>query len=148
MVGCNTSDKKAEPKDNLETIEKVHFSTLINNGTEASPIWCTQDGRYFNGMIYDHWNDTKELAMEQNIKQGKLHGISKSYFKSGVLQFEANFKEGVFDGIGSYKSFFENGNMNQLGNFKNGKKDGLWKIWAENGELLKEVTFINGEEIN
>ena len=42
------------------------------------------------------------------------------------------------------KSYYENGNIRYRNPIKNNKLDGVAKYWAENGDLINEVEYLNG----
>ncbi|MFR1676824.1 MAG: toxin-antitoxin system YwqK family antitoxin, partial [Fusobacterium sp.] len=46
---------------------------------------------------------------------------------------------------GKYIKYYSNGIINAVGNFKDGKLAGDWSIFYENGKLLGNAYFINGE---
>ena len=60
--------------------------------------------------------------------------------------YESSFRNGVAHGL--YLSYYSNGQLKNKGQNIDGKKDGYWKIWDENGKILREGYFVNGEEIN
>jgi len=43
------------------------------------------------------------------IKRAKLKELSKTYYESGELEAEANFKNGKLDGL--YRKYSQNGQM-------------------------------------
>ena len=83
------------------------------------------------------------LQAEANFKNGKLEGILKLYYESGVLQAEVNFKNGKLEGIG--KEYDESGALQKEINHKNDKQEGITKVYYESGALQKEVNFKNGQ---
>ena len=49
---------------------------------------------------------------------GKLNGVRKVFYKSGLIAEETTYKDGVKEGL--YKSYAENGIVLEESNFKNG----------------------------
>ena len=72
----------------------------------------------------------------------KRDGISKSYYPSGAVKAEWNYKGGNREGIS--KSYYESGALKWEGNFKNGKLDGISKTYYPSGALKWEVHYKNG----
>lgn len=62
-----------------------------------------------------------QIVSEYYVKNGKLEGVCKDYYKNGQLSSEENYK--------------------------NGKLEGLSKWYYENGKLMEEVYIKNGKEI-
>ena len=65
-------------------------------------------------------------------------GVLENYNEKGVLDARAEFKNGVMDGYG--KVFIEE-------NYKNGERDGVAKAYDENGKVVQQATFKNGQQI-
>ena len=49
---------------------------------------------------------------------------------------------------GRAQSKYENGQPRLEGTFKDGKPEGLHRSWDENGELMAEICFSNGEKVS
>ena len=59
------------------------------------------------------------------------------------LQIKEEYKDHVREG--KYVKYYSNGIINAVGNFKDGKLAGDWSIFYENGKLLGNAYFIDGE---
>ncbi len=84
--------------------------------------------------------DDGKLSQEGPLKDGKRHGHWKSYYRDGTLWSEGDFVDGVAQGVTI--TYYPNGNKRYEGEFKDGQKYGNWKFWNENGEFVKNVTFV------
>ena len=80
------------------------------------------------------------------IKNGKVEGLYKEYYKSGALWYEANYKNGKKEGLA--KEYYESGALRGEANYKNGKPEGLVKEYYESGALKSEVNFKDGIRVS
>ena len=82
-----------------------------------------QDGlsRYYHD--YGSW----VIMSEVNYKNGKMTGLLKTYFKTGQLEHEGNYK---YTDKGVYS-----------------KKDGVWKTYYKNGQLRMESIIKDGIQV-
>lgn len=73
----------------------------------------------------------------ENYDNGKLHYI-KYYDTPGTNNFQVQ--------DGKIISYYEDGKtIKYERNFKNGELNGIWKVYDENGILIEEDNYINGE---
>jgi len=75
-----------------------------------------------------------------NYKNGKIVGRWKWYFKNGKPRATGGFDSDE-NKHGEWIRYHKNGQLWDEGYFEHGKKKGTWKVFDENGELLKEQTF-------
>ena len=75
-------------------------------------------------------------------KQKPFTGKSREYYKSGQLQEEGTFKNGILEG--PYKKYYTNGKLYSKVTYKNNKLDGLLKRYYMEGQLWEEETYENG----
>ena len=69
--------------------------------------------------------------------------VRKSYYESGVLQSETNYKNDKKEGL--TKRYHESGALKTEGSYKNGEYDGLYKVYSESGLLMHRSNFKNGK---
>lgn len=121
------------------------------------------EGKVINKQYEGEWKyyheDSPQIMTSEWYTAGKLNGNRKVYFPTGKLAEEANYKNGVKEGV--YKSYAENGVVleesvyknNQFegpatfrntdnvvvakGLFKDGKKVGIWEF-TNNGKTTKQ----------
>ncbi len=84
--------------------------------------------------------DDGHLSQEGPLKNGKRDGHWKSYYRDGTLWSEGDFVAGVAQGVTI--TYYPNGNKRYEGEFKDGQKYGNWKFWNENGDFVKNMTFV------
>ena len=66
--------------------------------------------------------------------------INEFYYDNGNIKEILSFKEDKLHG--KCITFSIDGNKTGQASYKNGIKHGVWKIWADNGTLLYENTFL------
>jgi len=116
-------------------------------------------------VLNNDWgNDSVEFS--KNYFEGVLHGLEKSYYKSGVLRSVGKFNMGLLEG--DVIGYREDGSVYVVGHYFNGVKDGnilylypdgsrqiemyydkgklqgVVKTWYENGNLMKEEPYEKG----
>ena len=79
------------------------------------------------------------LNSESEYKDGKKHGLGKSFFENGELKSIDNFKDRKLHGPS--KDYYENGKLKIEGNYKDSKKHGLRKEYFESGALEAELNY-------
>ena len=120
--GCSNPD----PVDFHSLVQRNGIYYELNSDTPYS-------GQYYNKDL---------IKIEGSIKEGKLHGINRTYYITGELEIEQNYKNGMLNG--PFKSFFKNGVLKNEGLYENDKTIGVWKTFHENGELESEKSFSQG----
>ena len=98
----------------------------------------------YTGII-ETYNEKGVLESEAEYKDGKMNGFSKLYYPNGKLGSEATFKDNVQDGL--QKDYFEDGKVKLEIPYKNGKADGVAKAYDETGKVIEQVTFKNGVQV-
>jgi antitoxin component YwqK of YwqJK toxin-antitoxin module len=132
--------------------------TIVFNGKHK-----VSEGKLVNKLHEGEWkfyhlrSDT--IMNLENYKKGKLHGVKKVFYNTGLIAEETNFVEGIKNG--PYKKVaengvileetnFKNGELNgpaifreaagdkyTIGEYKNGQSVGIWKFY-DKGKLVKE----------
>ena len=108
---------------------------LTNKGTNKNPIMY-YEGRLFNGIGYDVYNNKSQLKFEEKFKDGKRDGLYKEWYENGQLRVEINHKDNKREGL--WKMYYENGQLKRVENFKDGTQIGAFRNWHENGQLNYE----------
>ena len=110
-------------------------------------ITC-KDSILINGIVYSYHrsNHRSILVTEFNCKEGKKHGLYRSWHINGLLMAEGNYKDGKEDGL--HQGWYENGQLEIEANYINGIYEGKFKRWFEDGKVMYETDFINGNGID
>ena len=75
-------------------------------------------------------------------KNGKLHGLSHGWYRSGQLRIETHWKNGGKHGLD--RGWYENDQLWYEKYWKNGGPDGPSRAWYPNGKLEYEHNWKNG----
>ncbi len=98
-----------------------------------------------NGLNLSYY-PSGELKSEINYKNGKKEGLGKWYFKSGKLKYQGIWKNGMQEGNESL--YYESGQLKAQGSLKNGRANGVYKEFSSSGELITHMKYENGELID
>jgi len=107
-----------------------------------------QDGLYYKkGMLFtgqniEHFENGK-IQLEQNIKNGLVHGKMTLYYSNGNAQEQREYNEGKKHG--TWINWSEEGVKTAEAAYKNDIKDGDWYIWDNMGTLLYEMHYTLGK---
>tara|TARA_B100000902_G_C26796293_1_gene662335 strand:- start:56 stop:559 length:504 start_codon:yes stop_codon:yes gene_type:complete len=104
-----------------------------------------KDGK-LHGLSLSYWEDGVTLFMRTNYKNGLEEGFSIWYYPTGIKLKEEFFVDGKREGIG--KMFHPNGKILYEIEFKNGLENGYFKEYDIDGILLKEKKYKNGDIVN
>ena len=124
--------------ENGELEKEVMYDNGIENGIEKS--W------YENGQLAYEINRIQIYSGEEYPMKG-LHGINRAWHRNGKLMYEINWGTGLKqtpDGLA--RRFYSNGQLWAQATYKDGKLNGLARVWNKNGELEKEVSYIDVED--
>ena len=69
------------------------------------------------------------------IKEGKFHGHFQYYHRNEYYDSTIN----------RYTPKCWSGSLYEEGDYKNGERDGVWVEWSDDGNLVSEVIFKDGE---
>jgi antitoxin component YwqK of YwqJK toxin-antitoxin module len=113
---------------------------------------------YSSGNVQSEWKyGASQISVRRFYKSGKVeseeifdkklvrNGLSKSYYKNGLLKREWNFKNGVRDGL--QKNYYGDGSLSDETETKNGVQNGYMRIYSRDGKLEKEVYYKEGTQI-
>lgn len=78
-------------------------------------------------------------------KDGKDHGLYRRWGTNGKLEVEWNYKNGKLDGIS--KSWYGDGVRSEV-YYKDGKKHGISKLWYSDGKLSDIEYYINNNKVS
>jgi antitoxin component YwqK of YwqJK toxin-antitoxin module len=110
---------------------------------EADGLYYDDNGNLYNGIFLEYSPDSLTKA-EIQVKDGKLDGQTKVYFKNGQLCEIRSFQDGLMHGK------WEKWNLDNIktseANFNENKKDGKWFVWDDSGILRYDMTYVAGEK--
>jgi antitoxin component YwqK of YwqJK toxin-antitoxin module len=102
------------------------------------------DGKY-NGP-YLEFDDQGNMTLSAHYRNNQLHG-SWGVYRYGRPEKIATYVDGQLDGL--YQEFnTRTGNPLKEASYRNGKEDGIFRFYNEDGEIMVEYEYRNGEKIS
>jgi len=163
LFGCVGDKSESIPT------KRILLDQLTNKGTEESPLLYYESGLY-NGVGFDVYPNGN-ISIEANFKEGKLHGVWKSYNLDNEIWLELEYFNGLRNGIVNKSGYadclctgvFEFNPVLWINDksispekrrdsdiivtskevYKLGERHGEYKRWYENGQLQFEGSFSN-----
>ena len=118
----------------------IFFNQKNNKVSEGKVVNKQFEGEW----KYYHENSPQVMTLEY-YSNGKLNGVRKVFYKSGVIAEETTYKDGVKEGL--YKSYAENGIVLEESNFKNGLYDGMATYRTATNELSSQGVYKKGKKV-
>ena len=95
---------------------------------------------------WKEFNKHAILISEGHYVNNKKHGVWREYYDStGSLMIEEAYWHGVQHG--RFSSYHPNGQLLSEGEFQNGSREGCFKVYDENGTNIRNIVFLDNEEI-
>ncbi|KIC93538.1 tetratricopeptide repeat protein [Flavihumibacter solisilvae] len=94
-----------------------------------------------NGKLKSFYQNGSQ-AVENEFRDGKIHGLNKILFANGKTWYERVDAYGITDG--PIREYYENGQLKSDHSFVNDVRHGPYKEYTEKGLLREEGTFYNG----
>jgi len=143
--GSENANKTVESNDNkvaediVQTPDGDHIISSYANGNPKVVKTFTLEGEKREAVYEKEHYEDGNILKEGGLKNGKRHGIWKSYRRDGILWSEGNYDEGMRDGITI--TYHPNGKKYYEGEYNNGIKSGNWKFYNNQGEVVKEENY-------
>ena len=100
---------------------------------------CDKDGKPFSGRIKETSGDYTNIY---SYKSGELHGLNVSYYKDNIKEI-GHWKDGKQNGL--FQLYTEEGILVDDANFKEGERDGLTEqFYSDTGKLRVSGNYKNG----
>lgn len=101
--------------------------------------FCDKDGKPFSGRIKETSGDYTNIY---SYKNGELHGLNVSYYKNNIKEI-GHWKDGKQNGL--FQLYTEEGILVDDANFKEGERDGLTEqFYSDTGKLRVSGNYKNG----
>ena len=151
MVGCGGADL-----DDPETLEEILTEAIDLNDTRKVTEGNRSLIHYYNDKPFSGWvkgNFGREgsSSLLGQLKNGKLHGLTRFWHENGNRGMELTFNEGNLEGPA--KKWYFNGKIMYEGTLKKGPFDSLslpWlecKGWKPNGERCPVTNIKDGNGV-
>ena len=118
----------------------MFISTLAFSQTTA----YTEDGNLFTGTYIEHY-DNGNLKISAEFVDGRKDGNVLTFYEDGSKKELFSYKDGKFHGI--VKSWDMSGLLTGIAFYNMGAKDGKWEIYMD-GTLQYEIYYSDGKRIN
>ena len=102
-----------------------------------------EEGNYKNGLKDSLWItyfENKNTASKITYKDGIPTGRIFTFYESGAKKSEEHAENG------EYLLWYENGKLKTKGLVKNSLREDKWSSFNQNGDLLSEINYQNGEK--
>ena len=100
---------------------------------------CAEDGKPFSGRIKETSGDYTNIY---SYKSGELHGLNVSYYKDNIKEI-GHWKDGKQNGL--FQLYTEEGILVDNAKFKEGERDGLTEqFYSDTGKLRVSGNYKNG----
>jgi len=143
--------------------EYARNGTKVSEGAYAHGVrqgdWATWThqgapvtaGAYDEGVAVGEWtiwSDQGDLriAYVGAMVGGVAHGTWVGTWSTGAPYDEVEYVHGSREG--AYAAYWPNGNPFTEGTFVNDRPQGPWRFWDEDGELVGEATYQQGEVVD
>ena len=104
-----------------------------------------QGNQVKNGK-WKEFNKHAVLIAEGCYVNNRKHGLWKEYYDhTGTIMIEESYVNGVQHG--RFASFHPNGQLFSEGQFNNGKREGYFRVYDENGRNVRNLLFIDNNQI-
>jgi antitoxin component YwqK of YwqJK toxin-antitoxin module len=136
-----TEVQKMELQQEYYPNGKVKISAMFRNGVQEGLM---QEYDSLGNVIRSEEYSGGRLAGEGIVKEdGERHGAWKEFYHDGSLKATGNYDHGKQ--TGEWKYFYPNGKTEQIGRFgKSGKTEGTWRWFFDNGQLFREENYRSG----
>lgn len=122
----------------IESVEVSRTQLVQRDGT-----WYRQgDTTPFTGVMIETY-ETGERKTRSEIAEGRLEGLSESWFTNGQRQRLEHFRAGISHGLRT--KWHPNGSKLSEVQIVQGKLEGTFRRWHENGSLHQEIQLVNGK---
>lgn len=132
-----------------------------------------EEGVLINGVKNGAWityhpNREKVVKTLANYVNNELNGVYLTFSNRGQIETLTTYSNGVYDGDfakfrfgnleesatyvngelhGIYRKYHQNNRIQTEATYKNGKQDGMYKFFDDEGNMLMEYQYKDGEKI-
>ncbi len=89
------------------------------------------------------WYEHGQLQGDETYQDDVRNGRSEFYTPDGTPSMTFNFRDDAMDGVQTW--YHPNGEKSREAEMKMGVPDGFWKEWNEDGELIVDEVYEDGE---
>ncbi len=106
--------------------------------------YTRETGKPFTGLFTEFDTLTKRPVSETSVRNGFLDGNTVLYYASGLKKEVRSYREGKKHGL--WKTWNESGGQTAEASFMDGEKDGAWSVWDDQGIKRYEMFYRKGQK--
>lgn len=144
--------------------ERSYVYLFYNSGKPSAEGWYINQDK---DSVWTYYSDfDASVRIREPYKDGKLNGVSRSYYPMGGISEEVEWKQNVKNG--AWKQYFQNGVLRLSGHYENGllqgpyevflsdntieisgaykdnKAHGTWRFYDDEGKEIFALEYVNG----
>ena len=127
----------------LKTDAPLNGDRRIIDGYHSAYIQAEFKDGFYNGKYEEY--EYNKLKCEGGYKEGRKHGVFKTFYDSGNVKEEKPYKEGKLDG--THKTYYTNGKIEQERNYRAGKQNGKDMYYESDGTLRRDHSYKDGKQV-
>ncbi|MGW8314483.1 MAG: toxin-antitoxin system YwqK family antitoxin [Bacteroidales bacterium] len=148
--------------------DRSYTRLYYENGKIAAEGWYVNREKDSVWTYYSEYDGT--VRIREPYRQGKLHGVVRSYFPSGEIseemawedhRKEGDWKQYYSDGAlrlegghednklsGPYSVYYPDSTLKVHGYYKTNQSEGLWEFYDQSGNLLYSIEYEHGRPVD
>lgn len=116
------------------------YKTYYENGNKY--LECNYIDGKKHGLL-TVWYENGNKQMECNYIDSKKNGLLTVWYENGKKDYECNYVDDLRHGL--YQDWYMNEQLKSVTTFQNGKVQGQLITYREDGSIIYEFLFENGE---
>ncbi|WP_111682816.1 toxin-antitoxin system YwqK family antitoxin [Winogradskyella tangerina] len=133
LLTITTEKREKESYSSFDKSVTAYGFTLIKKSSAYDPS---------NGLKKLYFDNSQQVEIIYNVKDGKLEGNYKRFYKNGNLRIEGAYKNDLKHGL--WKDYDEVGNLVNTYNLNKGELNGKSIEYKPEGKIRKIEFFKNG----
>ena len=170
LIGCQVTDQHTSVEETREQVVIPDVAFMHTNVVydRSRSLWLNKmDSSRLSGYINESYSDGT-LLKKFSVYEGRLEGVSFTYFPNGKLRFSETYKDGKLHGEvkrwkldhgyqlvaqlsyqkgklhGEQKKWYNTGELNYLMQMNEGREEGIQQAFRKNGALYANYEARNG----
>tara|TARA_Y100000385_G_scaffold268782_1_gene306166 strand:- start:371 stop:1492 length:1122 start_codon:yes stop_codon:yes gene_type:complete len=117
----------------------IILAFILQGSITFSQVDCNQVSHDFSGEC-EGYDRLRGFRSTRNFKEGKLHGNSEEFYKSGQLRYKAKYSKDFMHG--KFVAYYQSGEQMTSGKFRGGSGDFI--MYHPNGKPKLTGSFYQG----
>ena len=149
-------------------LDRSYANLFYKNGKPAADGWYIKQIKDSVWTYYSEYDGS--VRIREHYVNGKLDGMARSYYSSGLISEEVEWKQDSKEGAwkqyyaggiprlsghhkngllqGTYEVYFPDGAIKIRGTYLENKSHGTWHFYDESGEEVYALDYIHGTPAN